>query len=66
MPRLRRRRAGRGFAYTDDSGSRLGDTDIQRIRSLASPRSGATSGSAPTPDRRRKALEAAVLELLAA
>jgi len=47
MPRLRRvsaassgwrrRRAGRGFAYTDESGSPLSATDVARIRALAIP-----------------------------
>lgn len=47
MPRLRkvspqskgwrRRRAGKGFVYLDETGARLGAADVERIRSLAIP-----------------------------
>lgn len=37
MPGWRRRRSGRGFAYTDATGARLGSEDVERIRSLAIP-----------------------------
>jgi DNA topoisomerase IB len=47
MPRLRRvspndagwtrRRAGRGFVYLDENGNRLGEEDVERVRSLAIP-----------------------------
>ena len=36
-PGWTRRRAGRGFVYLDDSGDRLPDDAIERIRSLAIP-----------------------------
>ena len=36
-PGWRRRRAGRGFAYTDVSGSPLSATDVERIRALVIP-----------------------------
>jgi DNA topoisomerase-1 len=37
-PGLRRRRAGRGFTYLDEDGTRIGDEDVlDRIRSLAIP-----------------------------
>ena len=35
---LRRRRSGRGFIYTDDTGSRLTDAEtLERVRGLAIP-----------------------------
>ncbi|MBA2738488.1 MAG: DNA topoisomerase IB [Nocardioidaceae bacterium] len=37
MPGWTRRRSGRGFAYRDGSGSRLGDVEIERCRRLVIP-----------------------------
>ena len=56
-PGWTRKRAGRGFAYVDEQGGRLGAEDGETIASVV-------RRNFPDPDKRQAALERAALWLL--